>query len=51
MSLIGLDPTSGPLPEPEHGEAARPPSLEGAVVGVVSNGLGEADKILQRRVP
>jgi hypothetical protein len=47
MSIVGLDPTSGPLPEPEQGEAARPPSLEGAVVGVVSNGLGEADKILQ----
>ena len=47
MSIVGLDPTSGPLPEPEHGEAARPPSLEGAVVGVVSNGLGEADKILR----
>jgi hypothetical protein len=47
VSIVGLDPTSGPLPEPEHGEAARPPSLEGAVVGVVSNGLGEADKILR----
>jgi hypothetical protein len=47
VSLIGLDPTSGPLPEPKHREAARPPSLEGAVVGVVSNGLGEADKILR----
>ena len=47
MSIIGLDPTSGPLPEPEHGEAVRPPSLEGAVMGVVSNGLGEADKILR----
>jgi hypothetical protein len=47
MSIVGLDPTSGPLPEAEQGEAARPPSLEGAVVGVVSNGLGEADKILR----
>jgi hypothetical protein len=47
MSLIGLDPTSGPMPESELGEASRPTSLEGAVVGVVSNGLGESDTILR----
>jgi len=47
VSIVGLDPTSGPLPESEQGEAARQPSLEDAVVGVVSNGLGEADKILR----
>ena len=45
MSLIGLDPTSGPLPEPEQGPAPRSASLEGAVVGVVSNGLGESDTL------
>lgn len=47
MSLIGLDPTSGPMPESEQGQAARSPSLDGAVVGVVSNGLGESDQILR----
>jgi hypothetical protein len=47
VSLIGLDPTSGPLPEPEHGPAPRSASIEGAVVGVVSNGLGESDRFLQ----
>ena len=47
MSLIGLDPTSGPMPESELGPAARASSLDGAVIGVVSNGLGESDKILR----
>jgi hypothetical protein len=47
VSLIGLDPTSGPLAESSPGEATRPSSLAGAVVGIVSNGLGEADRILQ----
>jgi len=47
MSLIGLDPTSGPLPESELGPAPRSPSLNGAVIGVVSNGLGESDQILR----
>jgi hypothetical protein len=45
--LIGLDPTSGPLPEATKGAAARPASLEGAVIGVVSNGLGRSDEILR----
>ncbi len=47
MSLIGLDPTSGPMPESQQGPATRTSSLEGAVVGVVSNGLGESDRILR----
>jgi hypothetical protein len=47
MSLIGLDPTSGPMPESEQGPAPRPRSLDGAVIGVVSNGLGETDQILR----
>lgn len=46
-ALIGLDPTSGPLPAARHREAARPASLDGAVVGLVSNGLGESDTILR----
>ena len=29
MSLIGLDPTSGPMPESSPGEATRPSSLDG----------------------
>jgi hypothetical protein len=45
--LVGLDPTSGPLPPPTKGAARRRPALEGAVVGVVSNGLGESDRILR----
>jgi hypothetical protein len=47
MSLIGLDPTSGPLLESELGTAPRKPTLDGAVVGIVSNGLGESDQILR----
>ena len=47
MSLIGLDPTSGPMPESEQGPAPRMRSIEGAVVGIVSNGLGESHAILQ----
>jgi hypothetical protein len=45
--LIGLDPTSGPLPTTVRGEAPRSASLEGAVVGLVSNGLGESDALLR----
>ena len=47
MSLTGLDPTSGLMPESSPGEATRTSSLAGAVVGIVSNGLGESDRILQ----
>jgi hypothetical protein len=46
-TLIALDPTSGPLPEPSKAAARRTPSLEGAVIGVVSNGLGRSDEILR----
>lgn len=46
MTLIGLDPTSGPLPSVKGRPARRRPALDGAVVGLVSNGLGESDKIL-----
>jgi hypothetical protein len=44
--LIGLDPTSGPMPVSDKPTARRAASLEGAIVGVVSNGLGESDAIL-----
>jgi hypothetical protein len=46
VTLIGLDPTSGPLSEVKGRPARRQPGLDGAVIGLVSNGLGESDKIL-----
>jgi hypothetical protein len=46
MTLIGLDPTSGPLSAAKGRPARRQPGLDGAVIGLVSNGLGESDKIL-----
>jgi hypothetical protein len=46
VTLIGLDPTSGPLSEAKGRPARRRPGLDGAVIGLVSNGLGESDKIL-----
>ena len=45
-SLIGLDPTSGPLPDARGRPAPRPSSLDGAVIGLVANGLGEAEAFL-----
>jgi hypothetical protein len=44
--LIGLDPTSGPMPVSEKRAATRPVSLDGAVIGLVSNGLGESDALM-----
>ena len=46
MSIIGLDPTSGPLSEAKGRPARRRADLDGVVLGLVSNGLGESDKIL-----
>lgn len=46
MSLTGLDPTSGPLPEAEGRPAPRRATIDGAVVGLVSNGLGLSDEVL-----
>ncbi len=46
MSVIGLDPTSGPLPEAEGRPATRAGALDGVVLGLVSNGLGRSDDIL-----
>ena len=46
--IVGLDPSSGPILA-EGGEVAvRPASLDGVVVGLVSNGLGRSDEILDR---
>jgi len=49
MSVIGLDPTSGPLPVRDTGRRAapRPESLDGAVVGLVVNGLGRSEPLLE----
>ena len=44
---IGLDPTSGPLPDPRGRPAPRPATLDSAVVGLVANGLGEAEAFLR----
>ncbi len=44
---VGLDPTSGPLPAATGRAAARPLSLDGAVIGLVANGLGETETLLR----
>ena len=47
MGLIGLDPTTGPPPDEERRSLARRPDrLDGAVVGLVINGLGRAEAFL-----
>jgi hypothetical protein len=46
--IVGLDPSSGPLLEEGGETAVRPDSLDGVVVGLVSNGLGRSDDILDR---
>ena len=46
--IVGLDPSSGPLQEIGGEAAVRPESLQGVVVGLVSNGLGRSDDILRR---
>ena len=44
--LSGLDPTSGPIPEGTKQLAPRPTSLAGQVVGLVANGLGRGQAML-----
>jgi hypothetical protein len=46
MKVTGLDPTSGPLPAAEGRPARRRATIDGAVVGLVSNGLGLSDEVL-----
>jgi hypothetical protein len=46
--ITGLDPSSGPLLDAGGQTAARPDSLQDVVVGLVSNGLGRSDDILDR---
>lgn len=64
MNIVGLDPTSGPMPAAEGRAAHRSDALDGLdggpelVLGLVSNGLGRSDDILaavareiERRAP
>ena len=45
--LIGLDPTSGPLErKDDRALPGRPKSLNGSVLGLVANGLGESKPFL-----
>ncbi len=45
---VGLDPTSvGPLPAAGARTATRPATLDGAVIGLVANGLGQAEAFLR----
>jgi hypothetical protein len=47
MRIVALDPTSGPPPtEERRALARRPDQLDGAVVGLVINGLGRAEDFL-----
>jgi hypothetical protein len=46
-AVVGLDPTSGPLPTKEATIRPRPPSLDGAVIGLVANGLGQSEPFLR----
>ena len=47
LPLIGLDPTSGPLERrDERALPDRPASLDGRVIGLVANGLGESKLFL-----
>ena len=46
---IGLDPTSGPLERrDERTLRPRPDSLNGHVIGLVANGLGRGEVLLDR---
>lgn len=47
QNLIGLDPTSGPLQRKGDRElASRPGSLDGQVIGLVTNGLGRSEEFM-----
>lgn len=46
---VGLDPTSGPLErKDERVLRPRPSSLDGQVIGLVANGLGRGELLLDR---
>ena len=45
--IVGLDPTSGPLERrDDRSLAERPANLDGAVIGLVANGLGQGEDFL-----
>jgi hypothetical protein len=45
--IVGLDPTPGAAqPDKDHHASARPATLDGAVVGLISNGKGKATAFL-----
>jgi hypothetical protein len=47
--LVGLDPTSGPLERRDDRVLRpRPDSLDGQVIGLVANGLGRGEEVLDR---
>lgn len=47
MTLIALDPTSGPInPGGDRRLSPRPRTLDGAVIGLVCNGLGRGEALL-----
>ncbi len=46
-TLIGLDPTSGPLTRTDDRKLKpRPASLDGQVIALVANGLGRGEEML-----
>ena len=46
---IGLDPSSGPLERRDDRELRpRPNSLDGHVIGLVANGLGRGEELLEQ---
>jgi hypothetical protein len=46
---IGLDPTSGPLERKDERKLRpRPDALDGQVIGLVANGLGRGEMLLDR---
>ena len=49
---IGLDPTSGPLERRDDRELRpRPDALDGHVIGLVANGLGRGEVLLDGELP
>ena len=46
-SIVTLDPTSGPLDRTDSRTfPERPPTLDGAVIGLIANGLGATEKFM-----
>lgn len=45
--IVGLDPTSGPLEKPTgRSLAVRPKTMDGQVIGLVTNGLGRSQEFM-----